>query len=396
MSRQLPLRASLEWLKKRAKERLAELRAQDPSGTLSLAQLEVAREYGFPSWRALKARVDELRQALETSQSSAAKLAANNEAVAADDPELAQLLDAVRTGDEPTIGGLLSRRPALAKAHGLEGETPLHAAAWGNDPKIGAYLMAFGADPTALYGDSGHTALSWAVTCNSRQFAEALVLLGAEPDLFCSAGIGSLGDVEECYDTAGHLKPGSARTGSSRYAPDGTRLPCPPATPREQISDALYIACRNAHPEVVRYLLTKEPDLSFRAYMGATPLHWAYFGGSKAVIDMLLKAGADPTIRDERIHCTPRAFGICAPANWGFLELVRERLNEDAALARLNDGTTTPLHEAARSGSVETVQLLLGAGADPKAKNADGQTPAEIANAPGMIEISRLLGGTAG
>ncbi len=51
MSRQLPLRANLEWLKKLCKERLGELRAQNPTAKLGDVQLAVAREYGFPSWR---------------------------------------------------------------------------------------------------------------------------------------------------------------------------------------------------------------------------------------------------------------------------------------------------------------------------------------------------------
>ena len=60
MSKTLPARPDLAWLKKAAKERLAELRAGDPSARLHQAQLDIAREYGFASWRALKAHVDTL------------------------------------------------------------------------------------------------------------------------------------------------------------------------------------------------------------------------------------------------------------------------------------------------------------------------------------------------
>src|SRR5262245_39492703 len=70
--------------------------------------------------------------------------------------------------------------------------------------------------------------MSWAVTCNSQEFAAALARLGTRPDLFCSAGIGALEDLRACFDHSGELIPGSDRTGSSRYASDGTRLPCPP------------------------------------------------------------------------------------------------------------------------------------------------------------------------
>jgi ankyrin repeat protein len=197
--------------------------------------------------------------------------------------------------------------------------------------------------------------------------------------------------VRAWFDASGALLPGAARTGSTRLAPDGSRLPCPPPAAVEQISDALYIACRNAHADAVRFLLAKGPDLSFRAYMGGTPLHWAHFGGSQQVIDALEQAGADPTARDGTLRCTPRGFGICAPANWGFADRVRQRLTADPTLAHVANEPTTPLHEAAHSGDVETVQLLLDAGADPAQRNDGGKLPLDIAIERGHAEIVGVL-----
>jgi len=57
----LPERPSLEYLRKLAKTRLQELRRADPEAKLADALLQIAREYGFPSWRALKARIDGYR-----------------------------------------------------------------------------------------------------------------------------------------------------------------------------------------------------------------------------------------------------------------------------------------------------------------------------------------------
>ncbi|MFZ1992352.1 MAG: VOC family protein [Alphaproteobacteria bacterium] len=57
-SRSLPAHANLEHLKNEAKQRLRELRANAPETKLADVQLEIARNYGFPSWRALKAHVD--------------------------------------------------------------------------------------------------------------------------------------------------------------------------------------------------------------------------------------------------------------------------------------------------------------------------------------------------
>src|SRR5881396_2461415 len=51
---------NLEWLRKQAKRHLEELRKTNPDAKLADAQLAIAREDGFPSWRALKTHVDSL------------------------------------------------------------------------------------------------------------------------------------------------------------------------------------------------------------------------------------------------------------------------------------------------------------------------------------------------
>ena len=61
--RALPATANLDHLKKQAKARLRLLRAQTPDSRLADAQLAVARDYGFASWRALKAGVERIEPA---------------------------------------------------------------------------------------------------------------------------------------------------------------------------------------------------------------------------------------------------------------------------------------------------------------------------------------------
>lgn len=58
MPQDLPANPNIDWLKKAAKQRLAELRTSHPAAKLHEAQLAIAREYGFKSWRALSAHVD--------------------------------------------------------------------------------------------------------------------------------------------------------------------------------------------------------------------------------------------------------------------------------------------------------------------------------------------------
>ncbi|HKH71919.1 MAG TPA: ABC transporter permease [Vicinamibacterales bacterium] len=56
----LPDHPSLDWLRKEAKTRLAELRHNNPGAKLADAQFDLAKQYGFASWRALKAHIDAL------------------------------------------------------------------------------------------------------------------------------------------------------------------------------------------------------------------------------------------------------------------------------------------------------------------------------------------------
>lgn len=364
----LPADPHPDWYRKVAKKRLEELRATDSKAKLADAQLAVAREHGFPSWRKLIAEIEARR----------------TDAAPA-------FFDAIRRDDYEKIRSLLKSFPRLVEARTPAGETALHVAAEIDNPDTIRILLAHGADAKSRYGDSSHTALSWAVTTNAYGAAAALVEGGAEADLFCAAGLGDLERVRTFFDARGKVKRGASRTGSSRFTPEGKRLPCPPTDPREVVSDALYLACRNGKHDVARDLLGRDPDLGFRGYLGATLLHWAYFGRSKEIVALLLAAGADPEARDPEYGCTPRAFGITVAASWGILPIVGAILKEDLSLARIVDGRGTPLHEAAREGHDKVVQVLLALGADRSIRDRDGKTPLDLAAEGGHEAAAGLL-----
>ena len=173
------------------------------------------------------------------------------------------------------------------------------------------------------------------------------------------------------------------------------RLPSPPPSAREVVSDALYIACRNGKEEAVRVLLRHGPDLSFRAFAGGTPLHWACFSGSRAVIEALLQAGADPTLRDDVLRCTPRTFGICWPASVGWVSKVRQRLADDPTLVNIMDAGRAPLHLAAKGGHLGVVKLLIEAGANVNLRDAEGKTALDLAgerpDQAGSVKVAEWL-----
>ena len=376
----LPDRPSLEYLKKLAKDRLQELRGADRSVRLAQAQLAVAREHGFPSWRALRAEVDRR--------------------LAAPAPDaLVRLFAAIRAGQEATVDRLLAAHPALANARDEEGSTPLSAAVDAHRAALIPLLLRRGGDPHLVYAHSAHTPLSWAVVIEAYDCARALMAAGVEPDLFCAAGLGEVDRVRAFFTPEGRLRPRASITGSSRYAADGTRLPCPPETDREVVSDALYMACRAGHEGTTRELLARGPDLAFRAFAGGTALHWAYFAGAPRVVALLLAAGADPTLRDPVLGCTPEAFGICVPASWAWGSKVRQRLAENPGLVHAESARGGPLHEAAWAGALEAVKALLDAGADPGRRNAEGKTALALArerpDQPSCVAVAEWLAGNA-
>jgi ankyrin repeat protein len=365
----LPPHPDPDWYRKAAKKKLAAMRRHDPGAKLAAAQLSVAREHGFASWRKLIGEI------------GARQLAASS----------AELFAAVRRDDYDRVRSLLAVEPRLSNVRSPDGQTPLHVASEINNPDTIKILLAHGADPRSRYGSSMHDALSWAVTTEAFEAAEALVQGGLQPDLFCAAGLGHLEAVRSFFDAGGKLKRNASRTGSSRFASDGSRLPCPPETPREIVSDALYIACRTARVEVAADLLKRDVDVNFRAFLGGTPLHYAHFGRSREIVEMLLAAGADPTLRDAEYDCTPRAFGICVAASWGLFRHVVLALRADPTLARVHDGRGTPLHEAAREGREEIARLLLACGADPHALDPEGKTPLDRAIDAGHERLRAIL-----
>lgn len=57
---------------------------------------------------------------------------------------------------------------------------------------------------------------------------------------------------------------------------------------------------QNEKPILLKYFLEKGADVNIRDFQGNTPLFVANFAANKEVTDLLLKFGADPTIRNNK------------------------------------------------------------------------------------------------
>jgi len=140
--------------------------------------------------------------------------------------------------------------------------------------------------------------------------------------------------------------------------------------------------------QAVRTLVRDGADVNAAQADGMTALHWAALNRDLEMTRVLLYAGAHP-------HATTRLGGYTAAdlaAKRGFPEVLRTLLDGGADPTAVTETGVSPLHLAAESGDVETVEVLLGRGAsvDVRDRHSD-RTPLMFATALGRLGVMRAL-----
>lgn len=218
-----------------------------------------------------------------------------------------EMLAAAERGDAARVGDLLRQHPELANVTGGFGKTPLHLAAEKDHRGVAELLLAAG---SRLEAETTWrmTPLEWAANMGSRGVAEALIGAGAHLHLWAAAGLGMEEEVRGFWNEAGELEAGAFKP-EHRQQADGSWADDPADYDAERlISDSFYIACRNGHTAVARFLRSKGADLHFRGFWGGTPLHWAAVNGHLATVRFLVAEGARQDVVDEHFHHTPRQW----------------------------------------------------------------------------------------
>lgn len=122
------------------------------------------------------------------------------------------------------------------------------------------------------------------------------------------------------------------------------------------------------------------------------PIHLAVENNQHEAAKILIKYGADPTIRDGR-DWTPLLLALSNGAYESAQVLVEAAPHNCPSLstADLTSDELFPLHWAAKADRLSLVRMMLNKGADPNAVGACGETPLMSAFYGGNHEVAQLL-----
>jgi ankyrin repeat protein len=118
-----------------------------------------------------------------------------------------------------------------------------------------------------------------------------------------------------------------------------------------------------------------------------TLLHQAVLMGKVDVVKMLLAQGVAVSVSDSLYGSTP----LHEAARRGYAEILELLLEADARVAMRDKSGATALHTAAGHGQAVAAKLLLDHAADVNARDQGGVTSLHYAVSVGDVELARLL-----
>jgi ankyrin repeat protein len=385
----LPDNPNLEWLRKQAKTRLNELRRGRPDAKLTDAQFDLAKQYGFTSWRALKSHIDSLTFD-------------------------GQIIEAARTGNVERLTGLLDAHPDKLhlKVPPYEASLLFPAAESGNVAAVDALLQR-GLDVNYREKGDNTYALHWVAAQGNLTMARRLIDAGGDVigdgDDHAGGVIGWATCWDECDDDAHRAVVDLLISRGARH----------------HIFSAIAM---NLADEVRRIVAADPAALNQRQSRNEnhqTPLQFAVRKNRPAMVQLLLQLGADPLavdgegmpvagyatdpdvdlpvmrkIRDMTLAEIDSAVRGHRSPNFGTIDLLAAVGLHDwetaSAIVAANRETVDrgTLHLLAKRGDAAGVKWLVEHGANPNATWAHWDanvTGLHLAALSGATEVARVL-----
>jgi ankyrin repeat protein len=388
MSEQTPLPASgssslpdapnLDWLRKQAKRTLGELRKTNPAAKLADAQFDLAKQYGFPSWRTLKAHIDGLTVE-------------------------GQLFDAAKNGDTRALAALLDANPEKLEARNKPYEhTLLHIAALAGKLENVDLLLRRGLDVNVREKGDNTYAMHWAAAAGHLDVVRRLADAGGD--------VVGQGDDHE-LEVIGWASTWDGGDDAAHRAVADFLIS---RGARHHIFSAIAF---NMADEVRRIVASDPAALSTRQSRNEDfrrPLHFAVLRNRPEMVALLLELGADPLATDgtgypaaayatepdvdrsvvQMIRArvgTPDLFTDLALGDW---DSAARLLKEDPAIVKAGGASAGVLHLMAKRNNVAAVKWLLDHGVDPNIRwnhwTAE-VTPLHLAILGAHPEVVRIL-----
>ena len=406
----LPDEPNLDWLRKQAKRRLREMRKTNPAGKLADAQFDLAKQYGFSSWRDLKAHIDSL--SIDGQLFEAAKMG--------DVPALTALLDehpeklyarnkpyehtllhlAAFAGHLPAVELLLKRGIDVNVREKGDNTYPMHWAAAAGHLDVVRRLADAGGDVIGHGDDHELEVIGWASSwdgCDDdahRAIVDFLISRGARHHIFSAIGMNLTDEVRRIVAS----DPSALNKRMSRN--ESHQLP-------------LQFAVRINRPEIVSLLLELGADPAATDDAGVSAfLYAAAPDVDLRVIEALTRGGRIDLFSALALGDEVTASRLLAEKpgiiNGGALHTLAKRGDLRAVKWLLDRGAdpnvrwshwnaaVTPLHLAVLGHHPEIVRLLLAAGADPTLRDSmhdgDAMDWAVFFQQPEIVEIIKARG----
>ena len=385
----LPENPNLDWLRKEAKRRLDAMRRANPAAQLADAQFDVARQYGFSSWRALKAHIDSLTsegQLVDAARNDADRL----KALLDEHPDRLQsrsrpyewtlLHAAAHAGNLAAVDLLLERGIDVNIRERGDNTYAMHWAAAAGHVDVVKRLIEAGGDVVGHGDDHELDVIGWAScwpdtdTDAHRAVVETLVRHGARHHIFSAIAMNLSTEVRRIVAAS----PSALNTRMSRN--EANQLP-------------LHFSVRMNRPEMTALLIELGADPLAVDGMGQPVAAYASTPDSDRAVMQAIRAMASAELlsadRGQRQSRSAPMDLVAALALRDY-EMAGRLIRDNASL--LESGGA--LHIMARRNDMNAVEWLLEQGADPNARWGFGDsemTAMHLAAWEGHAAMVRLL-----